>query len=923
MSSHKKSKVTRSAKSQFRPQFELLENRYLLAGPEVDVLLGTQSLPVGETVDFGAAVEDSASRTRTFTVYNSGDKPLVLGSVNLPDGFRLKEGLSSTLRARARDTFTVEMTTDAIGVKSGDLWFSTNDADEGDCYFAISGEVTERVVGGPDIDVALVSRDMPTVWNGATADFGTANLRGVGTTLTFRVYNRGDQSLHLGTLEVPEGYRIANGLIRTVAPGRYDDFSIAMKTDSAGVKTGTVRFGSDAAGDETFEFSVQGEVVKSGRPTTAAAAMAVQAAATQRATVSKNPLVSSNPDWTWQSPTPPAQPIDQIYFLNSREGWMAAMGRGLLHTTDGGKSWSSVQFGPPMGFISVYFTDSQHGWAVGKDSDSWNYTETNLIWSTTDGGKTWHEQYREVGSALHKVVFTDNQTGWALDVHFVLATTDGGRSWNRITLPAEMNNMELADMQVVDSQSIWILGGRDFYQEDKWQSRNIVARSEDGGQTWSTSYIDGWRKRMWCLAVEDKANVWMAGDYGFIYRYDLNGNSWTEQQQPFGSDFSTTLVGMQFTSPIEGWAVTKGGGVLHTVDGGGHWLVNSIIPRLSPSGLVFNGPTNGWVYGAYGVLYQTTDGGLNWQNLRQGSASVLMSVSFPTASHGWTVGSEGAILSTKDSGKTWTAQASPVTTWLNGVHFVNSKLGWAVGAHGAILNTRDGGKHWNVQSSKSVVEFSAVYFATSKVGWVVGAGGTILNTQDGGTTWTPQNSNGNWKLTDVRFHDRLHGWATTSVNDEWPIVLRTDDGGANWTPVKVEFTIPASPNAPPRAVALSSVYFTSPTVGWMCGGFAVTNTAAAIFKTTDGGKTWELQKFVGKPLILQGLTAIWFVDKNRGFAVGENGLYLKTTDGGENWVMQDRACPGVYVTDIAFAGSRVGFMVGMGGTILKTTKAGR
>src|SRR5262245_38880388 len=63
-------------------------------------------------------------------------------------------------------------------------------------------------------------------------------------------------------------------------------------------------------------------------------------------------------------------------------------------------------------------------------------------------------------------------------------------------------------------------------------------------------------------------------------------------------------------------------------------------------------------------------------------------------------------------------------------------------------------------------------------------------------------------------------------------------------------------------------------VGWVVGAFG------AIFKTTDGGKTWTAQKTP----TLDYLYGIDFATPERGVVVGKSGTILTTEDGGATWV---------------------------------------
>jgi hypothetical protein len=267
MSNHSKLKGRRFKNNTRRLGLEVLENRMLLAaGPEIDVQFGAETLPIGGSVDFGSVLAGDAGRTRTFTVINRGNQPLTLGNISLPDGFRVKEGLNSTIRAHGRDNFTIEMITSEPGFKAGNLQFTNNDANENPYEFTIAGEVAPRRSGEPDLEVVLISRNMDTVWSGSTIDFGTAHQHGAVPPKTFRVLNRGDRPLNLGTLEVPAGFRVLGRLSQTIAPGRSDFFTIVMRTGTAGFLSGTVRFTSNAVDEESFEFTVQGEVAQRGQP---------------------------------------------------------------------------------------------------------------------------------------------------------------------------------------------------------------------------------------------------------------------------------------------------------------------------------------------------------------------------------------------------------------------------------------------------------------------------------------------------------------------------------------------------------------------------------------------------------------------------------------------------------------------------------
>lgn len=95
-------------------------------------------------------------------------------------------------------------------------------------------------------------------------------------------------------------------------------------------------------------------------------------------------------------------------------------------------------------------------------------------------------------------------------------------------------------------------------------------------------------------------------------------------------------------------------------------------------------------------------------------------------------------------------------------------------------------------------------------------------------------------------------------------ILYSDDDGKSWTQAKV-----------PSRQMLTAVFFLDDKKGWAVGH------DAQILASEDGGATWALQF---QDLEREApLLDIWFKDANTGFAVGAYGALLSTRDGGRNW----------------------------------------
>ena len=96
----------------------------------------------------------------------------------------------------------------------------------------------------------------------------------------------------------------------------------------------------------------------------------------------------------------------------------------VIHTTDGGNSWSPQDTGLGTGysFSGVRFVNTDEGWISGGSGTS------GAVLYTDDGGGTWTLQ--DVGDAnyLYDIAFTDDRNGWAAGLYgSIIHTETGGR----------------------------------------------------------------------------------------------------------------------------------------------------------------------------------------------------------------------------------------------------------------------------------------------------------------------------------------------------------------------------------------------------------------------------------------------------------------------------------------------------------------
>jgi photosystem II stability/assembly factor-like uncharacterized protein len=216
---------------------------------------------------------------------------------------------------------------------------------------------------------------------------------------------------------------------------------------------------------------------------------------------------------------------------------------------------------------------------------------------------------------------------------------------------------------------------------------------------------------------------------------------------------------------------------------------------------------------------------------------------------------------------------------LHGVFFVDAKEGWTVGDDGVIRHSIDGGKSWQDQPSGTRASLRGVYFLNESIGWVVGreerpfvggSVGVLLFTRNGGLRWQHLLDNSLPGLNSVRFTDRNTGLLLGDGVDPFAGGLfRTTDGGKSWQPV------PGT-----RTAAWTSGDFQDGKTGILAGPMGKLATLR--------NDTWA---FAEHDILAGRSIGAVRILRDRVVAAGEGGLVLTSASGGAAWGFADVKMP--------------------------------
>lgn len=214
---------------------------------------------------------------------------------------------------------------------------------------------------------------------------------------------------------------------------------------------------------------------------------------------------------------------------------------------------------------------------------------------------------------------------------------------------------------------------------------------------------------------------------------------------------------------------------------------------------------------------------------------------------------------------------------------------------------------WQPQTSGTRASLRSVSAVSDRVAWASGTGGTYLVTTDGGTTWQAAKVPGAEKLDfrAVRAVDARTAWLMSIGTGPLSRVYKTTDGGKHW---ELQFTNPDAQGF------FDCMAFWDRRHGILAGD--VVEGAIPVFMTEDGGIHWQR---IGMPAALPG-EGLFAASNSTLITGGKLEAWIGTTRARvyhlagdrvgifQTPVRADRESAGIF--SIAFADARRGMAVG-------------
>ncbi|MCC7134108.1 MAG: hypothetical protein IT352_15730 [Gemmatimonadales bacterium] len=311
--------------------------------------------------------------------------------------------------------------------------------------------------------------------------------------------------------------------------------------------------------------------------------------------------------------------------------------------------WEPVSYTEDLDLTDVFFVTAQVGWAAG---------EAGTIIHTKDGGATWTAQLGGDPAAsetrITRLRFIDEYRGWATQGKQLLQTANG-QNWEQV--PGAMPN-GITDY-AFQTPRRGVASGTSTSQG--WPTEVFLTR--DGGRTWTSvaqcavrAMIDGVNRTFACnidrfhfptpnvgylIGHIDCVGVGCGGP-PVIGKTEDGGASWRFMVGP-GDIKLARLKDVFFTDERNGFVSVhvfpSDPKIYATADGGGSW--KGVIG--SPGDwLRFADPEVGWGFDEHKLSY-STDGGARWSSRPHRFPANPRAVSLPRRDRGYVVGDHGMV----------------------------------------------------------------------------------------------------------------------------------------------------------------------------------------------------------------------------------------------------------------------------------------
>ncbi len=324
-------------------------------------------------------------------------------------------------------------------------------------------------------------------------------------------------------------------------------------------------------------------------------------------------VFSADQGKTWQQAEVPVYvTLTAVFFASAEKGWAVGHEGVVLHSRDGGQSWSKQLDGFEINEQFLKLTQSRFEAAqkaVNEAIDDTRREEAAIQLEQMEYAIADAKEDAKVGPAkpLLDVWFKNENEGYVVGSYGIfLHTDDGGENWSlwsdRIDNP---DGFHLNAIAATDKGTILLVG-----------EAGLMHRSSDDGKSWQP-LLPPYEGSFFGL-LNHKETLLTFGLRGSLFRSTDQGDSWT----PINLPSSVSLAGGVVTAAGDITVVGGGGAVIHSSDGGNSFKLTVRPNRLPLSSVIELADKNMLAVGFLGVQHMNNQGvDLSVENKKTGQST--------------------------------------------------------------------------------------------------------------------------------------------------------------------------------------------------------------------------------------------------------------------------------------------------------------
>ena len=291
------------------------------------------------------------------------------------------------------------------------------------------------------------------------------------------------------------------------------------------------------------------------------------------------------------------QDLNSISFICLNRGSVVGDEGVILHTGDGGYSWTAQNSGVIDNLYDIFYYDYSIILAVGA---------SGTILYTNNSGTNWTViQTGLMGTYFSGQMITDT-IGVAVGVNaifqpFFTRTNDGWDTWESMSFYIEHGSVLyegwLSDVYFMNDSVGFATAVVDI------PAGGAIVRTTDGGITWDTVYFSN--EALFGIDFTWEGIGYVVGNHGVILQTLDGGETWNSLE----SGVNSALHAIDFSSETKGTAVGDNGIIVRTENEGLTWIQQTCGTTHDLLAVRFISERIGFVGGEYGVILRTTTGG--------------------------------------------------------------------------------------------------------------------------------------------------------------------------------------------------------------------------------------------------------------------------------------------------------------------------